>query len=105
MSLSLNDMIKRIVDSEKDKNNSINTLKVNLQHQYEKFKKSKDEEKLLKIKEIEKECQGIVEDAHRKAKDIIDSVEARKTNIAKKYEELSQNNEELAKKIANLLFR
>jgi uncharacterized phage infection (PIP) family protein YhgE len=105
MSLSLNDMIKKIVESEKEKNESINRLKFQLQREYDKFvaSKSADREKILI--EIDSECTNVIGSAKERAKSIIDSAENRKKDLSVRYDELKEKSGELADKIASLLFR
>ena len=105
MSLSLDDVIKKIVESEKEKNNSIEELRLRLERNYEKFVASKNEEKSQALKEIDEEYTKIISKAKEDAKKIIDSAEDRKSQISNYYSDLEAKNKDLAEKIANLLFR
>jgi vacuolar-type H+-ATPase subunit H len=105
MALSLNDVIKKIVDAEKEKNVDINKLKLSLDRKYQEFVASKDSEKSKFLDEIETEYSRIISEAEEKAEQIIESAEERKIKEKERYEDLINKNEDLAKKIISLLLR
>ena len=105
MALSLNDVIKKIVDAEKEKNTGINKLKISLDRKYQEFIASKDSEKSKSLEGIEAEYSRIISEAKEKADKIIESAEKRKVKEKERYEDLVNKNEDLAKKIISLLLR
>ncbi len=105
MSLSLNGMVKKIVESEKRKNESVKKLKLQLQREYDKFLAEKSAEREKILNEIDSDCEKIIKSAKEKAGDIISSAENRKKELAVRYDGLKEKSNDFAKKIAALLLR